>query len=183
VSLAENVAIRVAPPLRRLIEQRDALLAENKALRSELPRHGDESRLSYLFNVTYGAVGIDPAARDCSTPARLPDPRRERRHHGVAPHHVAGDEAQAGPDRHAGACLRAHARLLRHGRYSSKRAADSFRRHMLDVVLRPSKTTRVTGFTEIRWWRHKDLGEFLEFMELVFPGARFIPTPATTPTS
>ena len=174
MSLAENVAIRVAPPLRRLIEQRDALLAENKALRSELPRHGDESRLSYLFNVTYGRSGSTLLQ---GTAQRQPGYLIRGENGGTMESlHTTWREmkrrrGQIGtPGR---ASVPTHA-CYGTDRYFSKRAADSFRRHMLDVVLRPSKTTRVTGFKEIRWWRHKDLGEFLEFMELVFPGARFI---------
>ncbi len=48
------------------------------------------------------------------------------------------------------------------------------RRLALDTLLRPKPDTRVTGFKEIRWWRHDDLDGYLEWLRQVFPGARFI---------
>jgi len=47
------------------------------------------------------------------------------------------------------------------------------RRLVLDTVLRPEPETRVTGFKEIRWY-HPDLGEYVDFLRAVFPGARFV---------
>lgn len=57
--------------------------------------------------------------------------------------------------------------------YSDEQAAASYRRHMLDVMLKPEEDTRVTGFKEIRWWK-RDIVETLEFTRTVFPGARFV---------
>jgi len=48
------------------------------------------------------------------------------------------------------------------------------RRLALDTLLRPKPDTRVTGFKEIRWWRHDDLDGYLAWLRQVFPGARFI---------
>jgi hypothetical protein len=174
MSLARNVAVRVAPPVRRLLEQRDALRAENKALRKQLARRGDESRLSYVFIVTYGRSGstllqgllnAQPGylirGENGGTMEMLYATWREMRRR-------KSDLSK--PER---ASVPTHP-WYGLDKYSPQQAADSFRRHMLDVVLRPSSDTRVTGFKEIRWWRHKDLGEFLEFVRLVFPGARFV---------
>ncbi len=48
------------------------------------------------------------------------------------------------------------------------------RRLALDTLLRPKPDTRVTGFKEIRWWRHDDLDEYVAWLLEVFPGARFL---------
>jgi hypothetical protein len=32
----------------------------------------------------------------------------------------------------------------------------------------------VTGFKEIRWWRHDDLDAYVDWLREVFPGARFL---------
>ena len=41
------------------------------------------------------------------------------------------------------------------------------------TVMRPTPTTRVTGFKEIRW-DYEDLHDYLDWIEATFPGARFI---------
>ena len=43
----------------------------------------------------------------------------------------------------------------------------------LDTLLRPEPDTRVTGFKEIRW-AAADVGDYVEWLRLVFPGARFV---------
>jgi hypothetical protein len=48
------------------------------------------------------------------------------------------------------------------------------RRLALDTLLRPKPDTRVTGFKEIRWWRHDDLDAYVAWLRQVFPGARFL---------
>lgn len=41
------------------------------------------------------------------------------------------------------------------------------------TILRPEPDTRVTGYKEIRWY-DEDLPDYLDFMQQVFPGARFV---------
>jgi hypothetical protein len=48
------------------------------------------------------------------------------------------------------------------------------RRLAVDTLLRPKPETRVTGFKEIRWWRHDDLDAYVAWLREVFPGARFL---------
>jgi hypothetical protein len=48
------------------------------------------------------------------------------------------------------------------------------RRLAIDTLLRPKGDTRVTGFKEIRWWRHDDLDGYVGWLREVFPGARFL---------
>ncbi len=48
------------------------------------------------------------------------------------------------------------------------------RKLALDTLLRPKPETRVTGFKEIRWWRHDDLPAYVAWLREVFPGARFL---------
>ncbi len=48
------------------------------------------------------------------------------------------------------------------------------RRFALDTLLRPKPDTRVSGFKEIRWWRHDDLDAYVGWLREVFPGARFL---------
>jgi hypothetical protein len=48
------------------------------------------------------------------------------------------------------------------------------RRLAVETLLRPKPDTRVTGFKEIRWWRHEDLDAYVGWLREVFPGARFL---------
>lgn len=57
--------------------------------------------------------------------------------------------------------------------YPEDIAFDRMRSLVVDSLLRPSHDTRVTGFKEIRWWMAQPI-EYLDFIEAVFPGARFI---------
>lgn len=41
------------------------------------------------------------------------------------------------------------------------------------TLLRPEPDTRVTGFKEIRWY-DEDLPDYLDFLQQVFPGCRFV---------
>lgn len=57
--------------------------------------------------------------------------------------------------------------------YPDEVAAARMRQLVLDTLLRPEPGTRVAGFKEIRWWMPQPV-EYLDFIETVFPGARFI---------
>ena len=50
----------------------------------------------------------------------------------------------------------------------------AIRRLAVETLLRPKPDTRVTGFKEIRWWRHEDLDAYVGWLREVFPGARFL---------
>ncbi len=174
MSLAKTVAVRFAPPVRRLIEQRDQLRAENKSLRSELARRQGESRLSYVFIVTYGRSGSTLLQGLLNAqPGYL-----IRGENGGTMEMLYATWSEMNRRRSDISDLRRAAQPTHPwfgmDRYSPEEAAASFRRHLLDVVLKPSSGTRVTGFKEIRWWKHKDLAELLDFVGLVFPGARFV---------
>ena len=60
------------------------------------------------------------------------------------------------------------------GDFPVERSIEGTRRLVLDTVLRPRDDTRVTGFKEIRWWRHEDLDAYVGWLREVFPGARFL---------
>ncbi len=57
--------------------------------------------------------------------------------------------------------------------YPARLARDHLRELVIETLLRPEPGTTVTGFKEIRWWM-KDCVEYMDFIESVFPGARFI---------
>ena len=60
------------------------------------------------------------------------------------------------------------------GDFPPARSIAGARRLALDTLLRPKPDTRVTGFKEIRWWRHDDLDAYVAWLREVFPGARFL---------
>jgi hypothetical protein len=57
--------------------------------------------------------------------------------------------------------------------YPDRTALRDIRTLLLETVLRPDPSTRVVGFKEIDWM-HDRMGEQLEFVRAVFPGARFV---------
>jgi hypothetical protein len=57
--------------------------------------------------------------------------------------------------------------------YLAELAVVRIRQLVIDTLLRPEPGTRVAGFKEIRWWMPQPV-EFLDFIEAVFPGARFL---------
>ena len=57
--------------------------------------------------------------------------------------------------------------------YRREEALAAIRKLVVENLLRPAPDTRVTGFKEIRWG-YADLGEYVAFLRLVFPGARFL---------
>jgi hypothetical protein len=59
------------------------------------------------------------------------------------------------------------------GDFPIRKSLEGTRRLVLDTVLRPKDDTRVTGFKEIRWYGD-DVGEYVEWLREVFPGARFV---------
>jgi hypothetical protein len=57
--------------------------------------------------------------------------------------------------------------------YPDDIGAARIRQLVIDTLLRPAPGTRVAGFKEIRWWMSKPV-EYLDFIESLFPGARFL---------
>jgi len=182
--LARSVAQKV-PPLRRVLEDRDALRSEVKRLErrnAKLEKRvegltGDVRLLTedrdrtydYVFVVTYGRSGSTLLQGVLnSIPGYL----------------VRGENAGTIESLHdnwrkinerLGSVRGGSPTLPWYGmdQYSPEQAAASYRRHVLEVLLKPQEDTRVIGFKEIRWWK-RDLVETLEFTRTVFPGARFV---------
>jgi len=182
--LARSVARKV-PPLRRVMDDRDALRREVKQLNRENAKlqkrvdslTGDVNRLTtggdrsygYVFVVTYGRSGSTLLQGVLnSIPGYL----------------IRGENAGTIESLHdnwrkigqrLGKVRGGSPTLPWYGmdQYSTDQAAASYRRHVLEVLLKPQEDTRVTGFKEIRWWK-RDLVETLEFTRTVFPGARFV---------
>jgi hypothetical protein len=194
-TLARNVALRAAPPLRRIYEEREQLrrsvaeldqrLAVQDRRVQHLERHlarletpavgtaGDaQTKLGYLFIVTYGRSGstLVQGLLD-SIPGYLI--RGENR---GALYHLYEFHAQL---------LRAQADFSMRrdldstdawygiDGYDQAQAMSQLRRLVLDTVLRPEPDTRVVGFKEIRWWQ-KDWRGYLTFLQELFPDARFV---------
>jgi len=184
MSLARSVALKV-PALREVIQDREALRTEVKRLNrqnAKLERRvetlqGDVRLLTedrdrtydYVFVVTYGRSGSTLLQGLLnSIPGYL----------------IRGENAGTIEslyenwrkiDERLGTVRGSSPRLPWYGvdNYSGEQAAASYRRHVLEVLLKPHEDTRVTGFKEIRWWR-RDLVDTLNFTRMVFPGARFV---------
>jgi hypothetical protein len=174
--LAKDVALKV-PAVRRLKEDRDALAREvaklrreTEGLRHDLALARDPQTYSYVFIVTYGRTGstllqgllnsipgyLIRGENDGALEFMFESYRRMNERIGTQKGSKPVNPWFGLSD------------------YSPEHAAQSIRRHMQDVFLRPQPDTRVTGFKEIRWWRRRDLVETLEFTREVFPGARFL---------
>jgi len=184
MSLAKDVALRV-PPLRRLIDDRDALRREvarlrretgqlaqrNEALTRDVARLTDQTERSYdyVFIVTYGRSGSTLLQGVLnSIPGYLV------RGENAGTIEALHDNWRKLGERHGSASAADPTKpWFGLDEYSPEQAAASYRRHLLEVLLKPGADTRVTGFKEIRWWR-RDLVETLEFTRTVFPGARFV---------
>lgn len=184
MSLAKSVALKV-PAVRRLVDDRDALQREVARLGREnarLQQRADglvrdvamltEARdrtYDYVFIVTYGRSGSTllqgllnaiPGyvirGENAGTIESLHDNFRKIGDRQASTKGSDPTKPWFGLDD-----------------YSPEQAAASYRRHLLEVLLKPEPDTRVTGFKEIRWWK-RDLVETLEFTRTVFPGARFV---------
>jgi hypothetical protein len=57
--------------------------------------------------------------------------------------------------------------------FREQRSVRRIRELVVETVLRPKPDTRLTGFKEVKW-HHDDLEEYVEWLRLVFPGARFL---------
>jgi hypothetical protein len=173
--LAKKAAMTVLPPVRRLIEERDALRADVgrlqrqvRDLEAEGRRYGD---YEYVFVMAYGRSGSTLLQAILnSTPGVLVRGENRALPHFLHQFHKSAlkDAAWAGD-----AARRKVNPFFGIRDYPAELAISRMRELLLDTVLRPEPGTRMLGFKEIRWYQ-EDLPEYLAFMQQVFPGARFI---------
>lgn len=175
--LARRALTRVVPPVRRLVEERDALRAEVERLRGRPsaqrrePVGQERGDYDYLFVMAYGRSGstLLQAILNSSPGVLIRGENRGICHHLHRFHQSAVRDAAW-----AGDVARRRVNPFFGIRdYPEELAVVRLRELVLDTVLRPEPDTRVLGFKEIRWYQ-EDLPEYLAFMQRVFPGARFV---------
>ena len=163
------------PPVRRLIEERDALRADVGRLQRKVRRLESGQRengdYDYVFVMAYGRSGSTLLQAILnSTPGVLM--RGENR--GLAYYLHQFHKSAVKDAAWAGDVARRKVNPFFGIRdYPADLAITRIRELLLDTVLRPEPGTKVLGFKEIRWYQ-EDLPEYLDFMRKVFPGARFI---------
>jgi hypothetical protein len=181
-----TIAVRVFPPLGRLVRQRndlqrrvarlraqrDALKTRNMRLAASqrVSRKGDRGDLRYLFIVTYGRSGSTLLQGILSSiPGYL-----IRGENGGAAYHLYKFHAVAEHSRTSHPGWRStRSAWFGIGGYPTRLALKQLRELLLATLIRPEKDSRVVGFKEIRW-RQSDLDEYVGFLRAVFPGARFV---------
>lgn len=165
----------LVPPVRRLIEERDALRADVGRLQRKVRRLESGQRANgdydYVFVMAYGRSGSTLLQAILnSTPGVLM--RGENR--GLAYYLHQFHKSAVKDAAWAGDVARRKVNPFFGIRdYPADLAITRIRELLLDTVLRPEPGTKVLGFKEIRWYQ-EDLPEYLDFMRKVFPGARFI---------
>jgi hypothetical protein len=167
-AIARRAATRLAPPLRRLVNERDALRREVERLRRDERVYGD---YEYVFVVTYGRSGstLLQAVLNSTPGVLIRGENRALAYHLHKFHDTAVNEAA----RVGNAARRRMNPFFGIRDYPAELALTRARELLLDTVLRPEAGTRVLGFKEIRWYQD-DLPAYLDFMRQVFPGARFV---------
>lgn len=193
-TLARAGVLRVAPPLRRLIHERDELRREHAALarrtqdgdRRTVDLTAERDRLleevaqlrvgadpfdyQYLFVIAYGRSGSTLVQGLLnSIPGYLIRGENNDAFHRLGSWHRV---LVTGKREHAAAVNPTYA-WFGIGNYDETTALTLMRALALDTLLRPQPDTRVIGFKEIRWW-HPDWAKHLTFMRELFPGARFV---------
>ncbi|MDQ1626652.1 MAG: hypothetical protein QOI54_396 [Actinomycetota bacterium] len=132
----------------------------------------DRPDLSYLFVVTYGRSGSTLLQGILSsTPGVV-----IRGENGAALNHLFHFHDKASRSRYR--LTRSYPLPERHSwwgidGYRADTALRNMRQLVLETLLRPAPDTRVVGFKEIYWMPDR-MQEFLEFMQQLFPGARFV---------
>lgn len=190
-STAKSAAVKLVPPLRRLVERREQLAAqltasnataadlaaENERLRcalagSERVSSGSTDDLEYLLVVTYGRSGSTLLQGILNS---------------IPGYVVRGENRQAlvelfryhtmlvrEKNIHAEAeVLRPHTAWYGIDEYPEARSIGALRNAVVGSVLRPNGDTRVLGFKEIRWWMD-DWEQYFDFLDLLFPGFRVV---------
>lgn len=186
---------RTLPPVRRVVEQRDALVRQvqqlqrqntrlqesKRRLRAELleargvqrrhQRLGDREDLRFLFIVTYGRSGSTLLQGIISS---IPGYLIRGENGGVAYQlyrfHATANRRSAVKGSRWKSPQSAWFGI---GGYRRQVALREFRRLLLTTVIRPRRDSVVVGFKEIRWLQ-EDLHEYVDFLRAVFPGARFV---------
>ncbi len=169
MSLAKNLALKL-PPIRDLVEQRDALARENAHLREQSPALTVRDDLQYVFVVTYGRSGSTLVQGLLNS---IPGYLIRGENNGTV--ELLGQSLRSLNKRRAilSGGTRTTAPWFGFSDYTPEQGATGYRRFMIDVLLKPEPDTRVLGFKEIRWWK-RDLIETLESTREIFPGARFV---------
>lgn len=194
-SLARRSAIRVAPPLRRLVDEREQLRRRQRRLERSLAGQrraardleqriaeleaaggaaadGRRTDLGYLFIVSYGRSGSTLLQGVLNAiPGYLI--RGENR---AAPFRLYQfHEAITAASNRFSRAEQLTSRDSWYGidQYKAGEALYRMRELMLRCLLQPQADTRVTGFKEIRWFQD-DWQGYIAFLREVFPGARFV---------
>lgn len=166
--LVKRLVTTLAPPVRRLIEERDAL-------RREVQRLQESQRIyreyDYLFIVAYGRSGstLLQAILNSNADVLVRGENRAAPYHLHQFHQTAVKEAA----RVGNAARRRVNPFFGMRDYPADLALTRIRELLVDTVLRPEPSTKILGFKEIRWYQ-EDLPEYLHFIQRVFPGARFV---------
>lgn len=168
-------AAAVLPPVRRVLEERDALRSEIDRLRKQVRKLRSTQRryddYEFVFVMTYGRSGSTLLQAILnSTPGVLIRGENRALPYYLHQFHQSAlkDAAWAGD-----AARRKVNPFFGMSDYPADVAIERMRELLLDTVLRPERGTKLTGFKEIRWYQ-EDLPDYLAFMQQVFPGARFI---------
>ncbi|MEX0426274.1 sulfotransferase [Nocardioides sp. DS6] len=172
-SVAGRIARRT-PGVARVVQQRDELAARVERLErrvANLTRPARED-LSFVFIVTYGRSGstLLQGLLD-SIPGWLIRGENAGSVYPLFQHHKLITERPQSRPRPTPTTARDPWFGL--DGYPRQQALRELRALVLDTLLRPEPDTRVTGFKEIRW-QSPDLVDYLEFLRLLFPGARFV---------
>jgi hypothetical protein len=156
------------PPVRRLIEERDALRREVDRLRTTQREYGD---YEYVFVMAYGRSGstLLQAILNSSPGVLIRGENRGLSYYLHQFHQSAVRDAEWAGD----VARRKVNPFFGIRDYPADVAVERIRELLLDTVLRPNPGTRMLGFKEIRWYQ-EDLPDYLDFMQEVFPGARFV---------
>jgi hypothetical protein len=197
-NFARRSALRIAPPLRRLVEEREQLQRRQSRLETRLAgqrrktrdleqriaeleatagdgRAGAPTRradLRYVFIVSYGRSGSTLVQGLLNAiPGYLI--RGENRAAAFRLFQFHQGITSAG-DRFG----RQHELTSRDSwygidQYKAGEALFRMRELVLRCLLQPAADTRVTGFKEIRWFQ-ADWQDYLAFLRELFPGARFV---------
>ena len=194
-SLPKRVALAVAPPLRRVVAEREQLrrrqgqlerrLAMQRRRVAELEHHladieaaprpspnGSVAQLGYLFVITYGRSGSTLLQGILnSIPGYLIRGENYGALYRLYEFHSsllsARDQFARVGD------LTSRDSWFGIDEYAASLAVSRMRALVLETLLRPLPDTRVIGFKEIRWWQ-RDWQDYLTFVQQLFPGARFV---------
>lgn len=195
-SALRSAALKL-PPIARLVEQRDRSRAElTKARRRQARLREERDRLrreqelltaevaaarasverthdySYLFVVTYGRSGSTLLQGLLnSIPGYLIRGENRSAVYHLFKHYSVSTFQKEHASR--GRVLTEQDPWFGMEQYPEKLAIDQMRSLAIDTLIRPTNDCRVIGFKEIRW-NQPDLPEYVEFLQLLFPGARFV---------